>query len=181
MSTNVDVLSASPTGRVAQINSGHCPCAPEHAISLMPRGAEERDYCFSYSPLPSRFRTVNPAFLASEMDRGLLCTGELKLEMSLRTGLLHKGHLVSSGALIGRRRVNFPPQTMHSPSQSSYSYSGIRSDQFTADRERVHLDSETKFFVPHFIPHLINPEFAQRATCRITCGTTDEGLACPRA
>src|ERR1051325_9397120 len=77
-------------------------------------------YCRSYSPFPNRFRTVNPAFLASATDRGLVIAGELKVEMSFRTGFLQSGHLVNSGALSGRRRVNLPPQTAHSPSHSSY-------------------------------------------------------------
>jgi hypothetical protein len=64
---------------------------------------------------------VNPAFLASVMDSGLSLCGELKVEMILRTGFLQAGHFFNSGALTGRRRVNFPPQTLHSPSQSSYS------------------------------------------------------------
>jgi hypothetical protein len=55
------------------------------------------------------------------MDSGLSLCGELKVEMILRTGFLQAGHFVNSGALNGRRRVNFPPQTLHSPSQSSYS------------------------------------------------------------
>jgi hypothetical protein len=49
-----------------------------------------------------------------------LC-GELKVEMILRTGFLHAGHFVNSGALTGRRKVNLPPQTLQSPSQISYS------------------------------------------------------------
>ena len=79
-------------------------------------------YCRSYSPLFTRFKTVKPAFLASEMDRLL---GELKEENTLRTGFLHAGHRVNGAAEIGRRRVNFPPQALHSPSHNSYSYNGI--------------------------------------------------------
>jgi hypothetical protein len=41
--------------------------------------------------------------------------------MILRTGFLQAGHFVNSGALNGRRRVNFPPQTLQSPSHNSYS------------------------------------------------------------
>lgn len=75
-------------------------------------------YCRSYSPLDTRFSTVNPAFLASEMDNVL---GELKVEKTLRTGFLHAGHLVSGAALSGRRNVNLPPQMAQLPSHSSYS------------------------------------------------------------
>src|SRR5687767_10722302 len=78
-------------------------------------------YCRSYSPLPTRFRTVNPDFLASETERGFNLTGELKFEKTLRTGFLQAGHLVSAGALIGRRKVNLPLHTAQSPSHSSYS------------------------------------------------------------
>src|SRR5678816_2188206 len=78
-------------------------------------------YCFSYSPLPRRFSTVNPAFFASETESGLSLLGDVNVEITLRTGFLHAGHRVNSGALKGRRNVNFPPQTVQSPSQSSYS------------------------------------------------------------
>lgn len=78
-------------------------------------------HCFSYSPLPSRLSTVNPAFLASEMESGLSLCGVLKAEKILRTGFLQAGHFVNSGALNGRRRVNLPPHTLHSPSHNSYS------------------------------------------------------------
>jgi hypothetical protein len=79
-------------------------------------------YCFSYSPLPVRFKTVKPAFLASETDN---FRGELKLENNLRTGFLQAGHCVKGCAEAGRCKVNRPPQTWQSPSQSSYSYNGI--------------------------------------------------------
>src|SRR5215472_10511104 len=75
-------------------------------------------YCFSYSPLPTRLRTLKPAFLASEMESAL---GELKLEKTLRTGFLQAGHLVSGAAERGRRKTNLPPQTLQPPSHSSYS------------------------------------------------------------
>jgi hypothetical protein len=78
-------------------------------------------YCFSYSPLPNRFKTVNPAFFASEIERGFNFCGELKAEKTLRTGFLQEGHFVNSGALMGRRNVNFPPQTAQFPSHNSYS------------------------------------------------------------
>jgi hypothetical protein len=45
----------------------------------------------------------------------------LNEEITLRTGFLQAGHRVSSGALNGRRKVNFPPHAAHFPSQSSYS------------------------------------------------------------
>src|SRR5690349_15744967 len=54
-------------------------------------------HCRSYSPLPVFLRTVNPAFLASVTDSGFSFIGELKLERSLRTGLLHAGQFVSGG------------------------------------------------------------------------------------
>ena len=87
-------------------------------------GCTTRPYCRSYSPLLTRFSTVNPAFFASEIESGLSLTGELNVEMTLRTGRLHAGHLVRGGADRGLRSVNFPPQTLQSPSHSSYSYSG---------------------------------------------------------
>lgn len=80
-----------------------------------------QSYCRSYSPLPVFLSTVNPAFLASMMDNGLSFMGENTLEMIFRTGLRQAGHCFSSGALRGRRSVNFPPQTTQLPSQSSYS------------------------------------------------------------
>src|SRR5262245_27183189 len=55
------------------------------------RDSGRGDYCRSYSPLPRRFRTVNPAFLASEID----CTlGELNEEKTFRTGFLQAGQFV---------------------------------------------------------------------------------------
>ena len=95
---------------------------PQLARSLSEGGP---GYCRSYSPLFTRFNTVKPAFLASVMDRGLSLTGELKLEMIFRTGFLQAGQLVKGLAESGRRRVNFPPHTLQSPSHSSYSYMGI--------------------------------------------------------
>jgi hypothetical protein len=79
-------------------------------------------YCFSYSPLLTRFRTVNPAFFASEIDSAF---GELKVDQILRTGFLQAGQLLSGFAESGRCNVNFPPQTAQLPSQSSYSYNGM--------------------------------------------------------
>jgi len=81
-----------------------------------------RLYCRSYSPLLSRLNTLNPAFFASETESAL---GVLKVDQSRRTGFLHAGHWVNGLAERGRRRVNRPPHTLHSPSQSSYSYIGI--------------------------------------------------------
>ena len=52
---------------------------------------------------PIRFNTVKPAFLASEVETGLSLVGVLKVEMILRTGFLHNGQHVSSGAVSGRR------------------------------------------------------------------------------
>jgi hypothetical protein len=85
-------------------------------------GEVSANYWRSYSPLLTRFRTVNPAFLASEIDSVL---GELKVDHTRRTGFLHAGHLVKGGAESGRRKVNFPPHTTQFPSQSSYSYKGM--------------------------------------------------------
>ena len=51
--------------------------------------------------------------------------GELKAEMTFRTGFLQAGHWVNGFALNGRSKVNLPPQTLQSPSLNSYSYNGI--------------------------------------------------------
>jgi len=90
--------------------------------SPLDASAKLRYYCRSYSPLLTRFSTVKPAFLASEIDTVL---GELNWENTFRTGFLQAGHLVKGGAESGRRKVNLPPQTLQSPSQSSYSYNGM--------------------------------------------------------
>lgn len=81
-------------------------------------------YCRSYSPLLTRFSTVNPAFFASVTDNGLSFSGELNVERIFRTGFLHAGQWVNGLADSGRRSVNFPPHTAQSPSHSSYSYIG---------------------------------------------------------
>jgi hypothetical protein len=78
-------------------------------------------YCFSYSPLFTRLSTVKPAFLASVTDSGLSFIGELNEERIFRTGFLQAGQFVKGLADSGRRRVNFPPHTLQSPSHSSYS------------------------------------------------------------
>jgi hypothetical protein len=91
----------------------------------MQMAAASTGYCFSYSPFPRRLRTVKPAFLASESDGGLDLTGELKVEMILRTGRRQAGQTFNGAALIGRRNVNWPPHTMQSPSHNSYSYIGM--------------------------------------------------------
>jgi hypothetical protein len=72
--------------------------------------------------LPSRLKTLNPAFLASDNDSAL---GELKVEKTFLTGFLHAGQFVSGFAETGRCNVNFPPHTAQAPSQSSYSYNGM--------------------------------------------------------
>jgi len=72
--------------------------------------------------LPSRLKTLNPAFLAAESDSDL---GELKVDKTFRTGFLQAGQFVSGLAETGRCNVNFPPHTAQAPSQSSYSYNGI--------------------------------------------------------
>ncbi len=89
---------------------------------LKPRIIKLAPYWRSYSPLLTRLSTVNPAFLASEIESAL---GELKVDHTRRTGFLHAGHLVNGGAESGRHKVNFPPHTTQSPSHSSYSYKGI--------------------------------------------------------
>jgi hypothetical protein len=71
--------------------------------------------------LPTLFNTVNPALFASDIDSGLSFVGEFTCEMIFRTGFRHNGHFVNGGRLAGRRRLNFPPHTLQSPSQSSYS------------------------------------------------------------
>ncbi len=78
-------------------------------------------YWRSYSPLLTRFSTVNPAFFASVTDSGLSFSGELNVEMIFRTGFLHAGQLVNGLADSGRRSVNFPPHTAQPPSHNSYS------------------------------------------------------------
>src|SRR5438045_2636174 len=72
----------------------------------------------SYSPLLTRFSTVNPAFLASVIESGFSRVGELNVEINLRTGFLHAGHWARGVAPKGRRKVNLPPQARHSPSHS---------------------------------------------------------------
>jgi hypothetical protein len=47
--------------------------------------------------------------------------GELKVEKTRRTGFLHAGHFVNGAAESGRWSVKWPPHTLQSPSQSSYS------------------------------------------------------------
>ena len=78
-------------------------------------------YCRSYSPLLTLFKTVKPAFLASLIDKGLVCCGVLNSLMILRIGFRQAGHALSSGADRGRFRVNLPPHAAQLPSQSSYS------------------------------------------------------------
>ena len=95
---------------------------PGRLAAPAPASSGIRPYCRSYSPLLTRFRTVKPAFLASEIESVL---GELKVDHTRRTGFLHAGHLVKGAAESGRRRVNFPPHAAQLPSQSSYSYNGI--------------------------------------------------------
>ena len=75
-------------------------------------------HCRSYSPLPNFLKTLNPAFLASEVEGRL---GELNTEKTLRTGFLQAGQFVSGLADKGRFKVNLPPQTAQLPSHSSYS------------------------------------------------------------
>ena len=68
---------------------------------------------------------MKPAFLASENDTGLVLTGELKVEMILRTGRRQAGQTFKGVALNGRRNVNLQPQAAQPPSHNSYSYIGI--------------------------------------------------------
>ena len=56
-------------------------------------------YCRSYSPLLTRFSTLNPAFLASEIES---FRGELNVEKTRRTAFLHAGHFVKGVAESGR-------------------------------------------------------------------------------
>jgi len=79
-------------------------------------------YCRSYSPLLVFLSTVNPAFLASLMETGLVMVGVLNPEINFFTDFLQSGQLVSGFADKGRRNVKLPPQTLQSP-PSSNSYS----------------------------------------------------------
>lgn len=47
--------------------------------------------------------------------------GVLTCEMALRTFFLQRGHFVSGSRSMGRRSSKRPPQTLQSPSMSSYS------------------------------------------------------------
>ena len=69
---------------------------------------------------------MKPADFASVTDSGFSFKGELNVEISFRTGFLQAGQQVSSAAESGLLRVNDPPQILQSPSQSSYSYIGMR-------------------------------------------------------
>jgi len=55
------------------------------------------------------------------MESGFSFIGEVNAEMALRTGFWQTGQWVNGAALSGRRNVNWPPHTVHSPSDSSYS------------------------------------------------------------
>jgi len=108
-------------GGVFHEGSMRIPCEWLPALWLARKSYDAR-YWRSYSPLLTRLSTLNPAFLASEMESVL---GELKVDHTRRTGFLQAGHLVRGAADSGRRKVNFPPHTTQLPSQSSYSYKGI--------------------------------------------------------
>jgi hypothetical protein len=69
----------------------------------------------------TRFKTLNPAFLASVTDNGFIIDGVEKPEMIFRTGFRHAGHAFSSGADNGRLKVNLPPHAAQFPSHNSYS------------------------------------------------------------
>jgi hypothetical protein len=100
---------------VSTINS----CAPkqnEGGWTLNPQLST--DYCLSYLPLSTFLSTLNPAFFARAISFPF---SELNVEKILRTGLRHAGQFVSGVAESGRFNVNFPPQTLQSPSHSSYS------------------------------------------------------------
>jgi hypothetical protein len=71
--------------------------------------------------LLTRFKTVKPAPLASLTESGFMIDGVENEVITFRIGRLQAGHPFNSGALTGRRRVNFPPHAAHDPSQSSYS------------------------------------------------------------
>jgi hypothetical protein len=81
-------------------------CRPRVRRAPNPLGrvwdAGGRLYCFSYSPFPTFFRMVNPAFFASLTDNGLEIFGVLKFEITLRTGFLQSGQCSNAGRLIGR-------------------------------------------------------------------------------
>lgn len=55
------------------------------------------------------------------MDNGFNLWGELNVEIIFRTGFLQAGQFVKGFADNGRFNVNFPPQTLQSPSHNSYS------------------------------------------------------------
>jgi hypothetical protein len=59
-------------------------------------------YCFSYSPFPTFFKIVNPAFFASLTDKGFETFGVLNFEITFRTGFLQSGQFSNAGRLIGR-------------------------------------------------------------------------------
>src|SRR5256885_650731 len=75
-------------------------------------------YCLSYSPLPTLFSTVNPAFFASEIE---LLLEALNVDHTLRTGFLHAGQFVRCGVDKGRPSLNRPPHTLQARSQRWYS------------------------------------------------------------
>src|SRR5258706_4145821 len=102
--------------------------ASRNVVLQSRRGRRPGNYCFSYSPLPTRLRPLKPAFFASEIETVL---GELKVENRRRTGFLQAGHWVKGAAERGRRKVNFPPHTLQSPSHNSYSYNGMSEPTLT--------------------------------------------------
>ena len=55
-------------------------------------------YCFSYSPLLTRFNTVKPAFFASETERFF---GELKADHTLPNWFLASGTTGQRGSREG--------------------------------------------------------------------------------
>jgi hypothetical protein len=109
--------------------SAQAPCLGPRQVewnsspSQSGRQAPGDGHCRSYSPLLTRLSTVNPAFFASDTERGLSLEGELNWEINLRTARLQRGHRVSGGASMGRRRVNEPPQILQPAWSSQTSYS----------------------------------------------------------
>jgi hypothetical protein len=91
---------------------------PTYSAAARPSAAA---YCRSYSPFPTRFKILNPAFFASTTDNGFVSFGVLKVEITFRTAFLQRGHFSRASRPIGRCNENFPPQTLQSPSHTSYS------------------------------------------------------------
>ena len=92
------------TGRTEQPRPelNFVPARAELHRHLDNRRHEAASYWRSYSPFPTFFKMVKPAFFASLTETGLLAFGVLKLETIFRTGFLQSGHCSSAGRLTGR-------------------------------------------------------------------------------